>query len=61
MKPLHIILVIILQSTFLISQTTIKGKLVTKENEPIPFATVALLKAKDSSIVKGNWFIFFCN
>ena len=55
MKPLHIILAIILQSTFLISQTTIKGTLVTKENEPIPFATVALLKAKDSSIVKGNY------
>ncbi len=55
MKPLLIILVIIIQSTFLVSQTTIKGKLVTKENEPLPFATVALIKAKDSSIVKGNY------
>lgn len=55
MKSLLIILVIIIQSTCLVSQTSIKGKLVTKENEPIPFATIALIKAKDSSIVKGNF------
>ena len=50
---LSLIFVFLLQLSY--AQTTIKGKLVSKDNEPIPFATVALLKAKDSSIVKGNF------
>lgn len=37
------------------AQTHIVGKLLNNEKEAIPFATVALLKAIDSSIVKGTY------
>jgi iron complex outermembrane receptor protein len=37
------------------AQTHIIGKLLNNDKEAIPFATVALLKAKDSSIVKGTY------
>jgi hypothetical protein len=37
------------------AQTYIVGKLLNTEKEAIPFATVALLKSSDSSIVKGTY------
>ena len=37
------------------AQTHIIGKLLNNDKEAIPFATVALLKAADSSIVKGAY------
>ena len=37
------------------AQSRFTGKLINSDKEPIPFATVALLKSADSSIVKGTY------
>jgi ferric enterobactin receptor len=38
---------------FIAAQTTVKGKIQDTKNQPVAFANVLLLKAKDSSLVKG--------
>lgn len=53
MKKIIPLLLIIVQQTF--AQTHIVGKLTNNEKEPLLFATMALLKATDSSIVKGTY------
>ncbi|AUD03682.1 outer membrane beta-barrel protein [Spirosoma pollinicola] len=49
---------IYLLSTALISpvlaQTTVRGSLLDRANKPLPFASIALINARDSSLVKGN-------
>jgi iron complex outermembrane receptor protein len=56
MKKIFILLLInfIFSINHSLAQTHIVGKLLNNEKEAIPFATIALLKAIDSSIVKGN-------
>jgi iron complex outermembrane recepter protein len=37
------------------AQTKVVGKLLNSDNQPIAYATVAIIKAVDSSVVKGNY------
>jgi hypothetical protein len=50
--PLSI--VFLLWSTFVIAQSRIEGQLVNPKTGPLPFASLILLNAADSSLVKGE-------
>ena len=55
MKKINLIIGLTFLSILLNAQTRIKGRLINNENEPIPFATVAIMKGLDSTILKGNY------
>ncbi len=55
MKALYLsfTLLIFYLPTATIAQTTLSGSVRTSDNKPLPYASVALLNARDSSLVKG--------
>ncbi|MVM35904.1 outer membrane beta-barrel protein [Spirosoma sp. HMF4905] len=55
MKTSHLFLALFITClpTITIAQTTLSGSVLTTHNKPLPFASVALLNARDSSLVKG--------
>ena len=55
MKKINLIIGLTFLTVLLNAQTRIKGRLINNENEPIPFATVAIMKSLDSTILKGNF------
>ncbi len=57
MKKIYcpILLFSLFTSFSLLAQTRIQGKVINHKKEAIEFTTIALIKASDSSIVKGNY------
>ncbi len=53
-KKLKILLLIFTVISSLTYGQSIRGKIIDSTQSPVPFATIALLNAKDSSIIKGN-------
>lgn len=53
-KQFYFILVQLMFITFVTNGQHISGKIIDSTQSPVPFATIALLNAADSSIVKGN-------
>ena len=51
---LKILLLIFMVLSGLTFGQSIRGKIIDSTQSPVPFATIALLNAKDSSIIKGN-------
>ena len=54
MRTFTLLLFYVLSFTFYAQSQNIKGIVQDVRNQPVPFATVALLNAKDSSLVKAN-------
>jgi len=53
-RQFYFILLLFMLPTFIVNGQSIRGKIIDSTQSPIPFATIAVLNASDSSIIKGN-------
>ena len=47
-------ILLLMLSTFIVNGPSIRGKIIDSTQSPIPFATIAVLNASDSAIIKGK-------
>ncbi|NJN35344.1 MAG: TonB-dependent receptor [Saprospiraceae bacterium] len=53
MKKQALLFIALIYSSTIFSQVTIQGRIADEKQQPVPFASVALIAAKDSHLIKG--------